>query len=1826
MQKQSTAPDPAPSYLRILKKTYDASASYYFAILLMTILSLVLAWASFAERAVGTPAIHDGVYDAGWFHGLQALIGLNVFLAMLRRRRWRKRQIGFLLTHAGLIILLLGCLLTAKRGVEATLAIYEGHSRGMAVNASKQEIRVLIFDEDAEPDEDISLAPFGLPEDTDGATESIEIPFQGGPFSWSEYEEAPRFPPLRYSEEDELQPTHYPWGLRRRSEGVLYENESDGISVEVLDYLADAHLSAPTTPISFRVLCIDQAETASPPHGGMMPPVAPPSGSSTPQWRNIRLRFEDMQGMGGMSHSFMSNIAETTLPDGTAMNFRVTDDDDEADAFLAALPKGDLGTFGQAVLVVQGSVFRLSMTRMLDQQTETQESLSQLQWQKSGLIASLEADESDDSGNGISLEERATQQEELERVEDEIESLNEGLRYPLGDTPYTVELQQFYESAPAIELNLLSGDESIGSIRLFAHVAAANSSLPEHGIYGAYWVSASGIREGAGNMMPTYILDRLSEHRIEFLQTPDKDLVWRTWDGDAIDQSGVYATTATHRELFAETETPLTVSLTSFEPVDRANFEPSPIPFHKPAKGTPIARPCVQLRVTADDVEREFWISKRITPRIPMLAEDADQFVIRSGDRRIVIQWMDVAVDLGFQLYLRKFQQKLDPGSSMPAGYSSQVDLLNRDGELEDEGDEDLTIRLNRPPTFRDEVTGRPYRVYQSSFSGPETPGSPIYDFLSGSRLLEGETTPRDELYQSVFTANYDPGRGPKYLGCLLCVIGTFLLLFRRKRKSQIQGDAGPQGEPDDVVLTDELVEAKTKGKGGSPFSTRILFLAVLLVCGSLVGVGTSSAFAGDDFEQEGWDAWRSMPVFHGGRLMPLNTYAKLTVERIVGESEPYLIVSERDRRRMSSDIEERVEQLIPEEGRRFSDVELIFSWMIEPEVWAEIPFLPAEDGDLRSEVLQISENSRISSGNAAKYVSPNRVQMSEKFWTTINEARMRPASEDEDSDLAKKRERVAKAASKLYNAMNAFDEFSHSPLGENASEFIGSLNQAYQTQSEINNSWNMVIRQTAAAPAVRERLMPIGVDYELTPQGRIETLGTGLNDLRLLYMPQAHGATPEDEPEEEKPEPVFSETDIELCRLQVIASALAEQFLDARTAAYEEEATEGLPEEALSQIRSELHGLTHSTRELAVQIDRALLSIYENRNSLHVTPALNPAALTSNRTPSDDTQPWLGLGTLVLGSDETVRRFARPDLAASTDATPMRAARGATLMEYLDANASRVNSERKVRIAFSEAAEAYIELTEADEEEREGEPAQRFRDAMTLLAGEISELGLGMEPHRETLAVTNRDDQLIELTAYPTSLGRIRAEITYYDLNPFFWTFVLCTIAFLFLLIQLLLDWRIKIMPIFFWCGIMLMALSLVFATIGFTLRAYVTGWAPLTNMFETIVFTVWIAIVLGLWYALKPVTGRGVAVAWRMTRIRDDAESKESGPALILGMFAPRAVCTLISTMIALWLCYAPDLGDGGGTASVIKNIPSLFTLNGMIDAMVVVSLLGFLCWWGVRIFFVLAISTVTIPRSLRREGPEPIAPFYVTIALGAAFVGASGVFVAIFGEDFDSNIKPLMAVLRDNFWLTFHVSTIAIGYAAGALSWVFGFVILMLYLFRPYKKVQLASGKTPKRWPMAQPDWTEKLEEVVLITTKIAALFIMIGTITGARWADFSWGRFWSWDPKEIWALITLCCYLIILHAYRARYIRRFGLCVGAVLSAIAIAMTWYGINYVFGSGRHSYGGGETSAGAIFLGLFILLNISAPIIAGARYVVEQINAKDGPGDSRDQVERRG
>jgi cytochrome c-type biogenesis protein CcsB len=181
--------------------------------------------------------------------------------------------------------------------------------------------------------------------------------------------------------------------------------------------------------------------------------------------------------------------------------------------------------------------------------------------------------------------------------------------------------------------------------------------------------------------------------------------------------------------------------------------------------------------------------------------------------------------------------------------------------------------------------------------------------------------------------------------------------------------------------------------------------------------------------------------------------------------------------------------------------------------------------------------------------------------------------------------------------------------------------------------------------------------------------------------------------------------------------------------------------------------------------------------------------------------------------------------------------------------------------------------------------------------------------------------------------------------------------------------------------------------------------------------------------------------------------------------------------------------------------------------------------------------------------------------------------------------SSIDPLVPVLRDNFWLTIHVLTITLSYAAFALAMGFGHILLWRYALNP----SAARADAPMHF------WLYRV-------LQLGVLLLAAGTILGGVWANYSWGRFWGWDPKETWALIALLCYILTLHGRLAGWWTEFGLVVASVVCFLAVLMAWYGVNFVLGKGLHSYGfgiGGET-----YVATFVLLDLLFVAFAIWRY----------------------
>lgn len=236
--------------------------------------------------------------------------------------------------------------------------------------------------------------------------------------------------------------------------------------------------------------------------------------------------------------------------------------------------------------------------------------------------------------------------------------------------------------------------------------------------------------------------------------------------------------------------------------------------------------------------------------------------------------------------------------------------------------------------------------------------------------------------------------------------------------------------------------------------------------------------------------------------------------------------------------------------------------------------------------------------------------------------------------------------------------------------------------------------------------------------------------------------------------------------------------------------------------------------------------------------------------------------------------------------------------------------------------------------------------------------------------------------------------------------------------------------------------------------------------------------------------------------------------------------------------------------------------------------------LLWMGL-----VGIGIATIAQIINRKS------WYLVAGLGAALISVLFAGLVPLGDRTNS----LPAVLRSNYWLTVHVLTIVASYGVLAVAAVLGHVYLA-------KQVLFAKrGTAPPLSKLSHPIIAQTYR-----TIQIGLFLLTAGTILGGVWAADSWGRFWGWDPKETWALISCLVYFAVLHARYIRWLRDFGLAAAAVLGFVVIVWTFYGVNYVMASGLHSYGFG--SGGEIWVGLWAVLEIIFLVACRVRYSLMQ------------------
>ncbi len=158
-------------------------------------------------------------------------------------------------------------------------------------------------------------------------------------------------------------------------------------------------------------------------------------------------------------------------------------------------------------------------------------------------------------------------------------------------------------------------------------------------------------------------------------------------------------------------------------------------------------------------------------------------------------------------------------------------------------------------------------------------------------------------------------------------------------------------------------------------------------------------------------------------------------------------------------------------------------------------------------------------------------------------------------------------------------------------------------------------------------------------------------------------------------------------------------------------------------------------------------------------------------------------------------------------------------------------------------------------------------------------------------------------------------------------------------------------------------------------------------------------------------------------------------------------------------------------------------------------------------------------------------------------------------------DGVIQPLIPALQSN-WLTSHVITCFLGYAAFTIACGLGF----MYLLKGLEK-----GESSRPFLRFMPD-REILDELSYHSVVIGFIFLTLGIITGSVWAYSAWGSYWSWDPKETWSFITWLIYAAMLHSRFVRGWRGKRMAIMSIIGFASVLFTYFGVNYL--PGLHSY----------------------------------------------------
>lgn len=188
--------------------------------------------------------------------------------------------------------------------------------------------------------------------------------------------------------------------------------------------------------------------------------------------------------------------------------------------------------------------------------------------------------------------------------------------------------------------------------------------------------------------------------------------------------------------------------------------------------------------------------------------------------------------------------------------------------------------------------------------------------------------------------------------------------------------------------------------------------------------------------------------------------------------------------------------------------------------------------------------------------------------------------------------------------------------------------------------------------------------------------------------------------------------------------------------------------------------------------------------------------------------------------------------------------------------------------------------------------------------------------------------------------------------------------------------------------------------------------------------------------------------------------------------------------------------------------------------------------------------------------------IATLKYPVKVLGAFLTPIALILMIFASALPKEIFPLAPILK-SFWHPFHVTFAFLGNAIFTLTFCCG----VMYLIQEHQLKSKKMGPLSKRLPSLN-----LLDDLSYQSLKFGFPLLTLGIITGAVWAEYAWGRYWNWDPKETWSLITWLLYAALLHQRLTVGWRGRKASIMAIIGFLAVLFTFLGVNLL--PGLHTY----------------------------------------------------